>query len=321
MITPESAVLTTFSPLLQVDIYLPPGYPSRPPVAYVRLGAPNLYLKEHHAHVGSDGHVYLPYLHEWSPRTHNLVELVVAMSSVFSADPPVFTRTTPKPPSVTTLDRDTQQQLEAAMIREAEEESRKAEEARLEAIRQQEAAQREAEEMRAAQLAFEERKRLQVKEALTKKLRSHLVDLSHQTKLRIQSDRQDQKQLNRHELAKQIDFLEKLKASLEQNHETIDSKTAEIQAWLAQQHSTTFQKQETSVDDLVVVSNKQLLDLSAENAALTDALYFLDRALQKGTLPLHDHLKHVRQLAKRQFLVRALLHKISQTNIRTKLSV
>lgn len=41
---------------LLVDLYLPPGYPHRPPVAYVRL-TENMYLKENHMHVGSDGKV------------------------------------------------------------------------------------------------------------------------------------------------------------------------------------------------------------------------------------------------------------------------
>ena len=285
-----------------------------------------MYLKEHHAHVGSDGHVYLPYLHEWNPRTHNLIELVVAMSSAFGLDPPVFTRSTRPPPTMTSstgdyganmLDRDTQQQVEEAMIREAEEASRKEEEERLEALRKQEAARRQEEEMRAAQLAFEERKLLEVREALAQKLRSYLVDLSHQTKRHIQSDQQDQHRLNRKQLPKQIDFLENLKKNLEQQQQTIDKATADIQAWLAEQKScsSSTSQQELSVDDLCIPSNPQMMDLAAENAALTDALYFLDRALQKGTLDLSCHLKHVRQLAKRQFLVRALLHKIAQVQI------
>lgn len=83
---------------LLTDMYLPAGYPQRPPVAYVRLASPQMYLKEGHKHVGSDGKIYLPYLHEWRPSTHNLIELVVAMSSVFSADPPVFTRSSTAPP-------------------------------------------------------------------------------------------------------------------------------------------------------------------------------------------------------------------------------
>jgi ESCRT-I complex subunit TSG101 len=84
---------------LLTDMYLPAGYPTRPPVAYVRLANSNMYLKENHRHVGPDGKIYLPYLHEWKPPTHNLIELVVAMSSVFSADPPVFTRTSTNPTS------------------------------------------------------------------------------------------------------------------------------------------------------------------------------------------------------------------------------
>ena len=38
---------------LLVDIYLPNGYPTRPPVCFIRL-VENMYLKENHRHVGSD---------------------------------------------------------------------------------------------------------------------------------------------------------------------------------------------------------------------------------------------------------------------------
>lgn len=46
-------------------------------------------LKVGHKHVDQSGLVYLPYLHEWTARTHNLVELIANMSSVFGAEPPV----------------------------------------------------------------------------------------------------------------------------------------------------------------------------------------------------------------------------------------
>jgi ESCRT-I complex subunit TSG101 len=296
---------------LLVDIYLPQGYPSRPPVAYVRLGAPNMYLKENHAHVGSDGHVYLPYLHEWSPHTHNLIELVVAMSSVFSADPPVFTRSTPPNAALTSSnsDRDAIAQVEAAILREAEEASRQDEAARREALR----AAQEEEEMRKAQLEFNRRKTLEVKDQLTQKIRQHLVQLSQETAAQIQSDQQDQERLNRKQLQKQLYFLSNTKKNLQAHHKTLDAKTEEIQFWIASSKSVSVE--EISVDDMCTPSNPQMMDLSAENASLTDALYFLDRALQKGTIDLTSHLKHVRSLAKRQFLVRATLHKVSQQEI------
>ena len=267
-----------------------------------------MYLKEHHPHVGSDGHVYLPYLHEWRPHTHNLIELVVAMSSVFSADPPVFTRST-QPPTRHQLrpsnsDRDAIQQVEACIAREAEEANRAAEAARR--------AAREEEEMRAAQQLIEKRETMQVKEQLSQKLRQHLLLFSQQTAIQIQSDQADQQRLNRQQLQKQLEFLSNTKANLLKQHATLDRKTDEIQSWIASHKSVSLDDTTTSVDDLLVPSNVQIMNLSAENASLTDALYFLDRALQKGTLDLTTHLKHVRQLAKRQFLVRALLQKVSQ---------
>lgn len=50
-------------------------------------------LKVGHRHVDQSGLVYLPYLHEWAARTHNLVELIANMSGVFGAEPPVCMRT------------------------------------------------------------------------------------------------------------------------------------------------------------------------------------------------------------------------------------
>jgi len=76
-----------------MDIFLGPSYPSRPPVCYVRIPSSDMFLKKNHPYVGSDGQVFLPYLSDWRPSSHSLIELLVVMSSVFSADPPVFMRT------------------------------------------------------------------------------------------------------------------------------------------------------------------------------------------------------------------------------------
>lgn len=107
-----------------VDIYLPPTYPSRPAVCFVRLGAVNMYLKPMHPHVGSDGHVYLPYLHEWRPHSHDLVGLVVSMSSVFSNDPPVFTRHTQQDQDRHEEERCAQQKEDERRRREEDESNR-----------------------------------------------------------------------------------------------------------------------------------------------------------------------------------------------------
>lgn len=330
---------------LLVDLYLPPGYPHRPPVSFVRL-TENMYLKENHMHVGPDGKVYLPYLHEWNLRSHNLVELVVAMSSVFSGDPPVFTRAPstasstashsrhgsassasashqqqppPPPPfpdsmgSQSSQNSYSQREAEERLAREAAEANRVAEAARR--------AEREEEEREiqiAAQKEWEERRKQEIKAQVKEKLSKHLQEISVQMKAQVQTYQRDQQRLHtaQDKLSQQLKLYEEAKESMEDKLSIVEEKTEEIQAWLGDvENIEQDSQQEKSIDDLVQPGSKvhqQMLELSAENASLTDALYFLDRALYLGNLECETHLKHVRRLAKRQFLARAHLMKINQ---------
>ena len=76
---------------LPIDMYLPPPYPQRPPTVFIRPVA-SMAIKENHRHVGLDGRVYLPYLHEWRANTHELRELAVWMSSLFGDQPPCYAK-------------------------------------------------------------------------------------------------------------------------------------------------------------------------------------------------------------------------------------
>jgi ESCRT-I complex subunit TSG101 len=135
----------------------------------------------------------------------------------------------------------------------------------------------------------------------------------------------------------QLAFLKKHETVLMECNNTVDQKQEAIQEWLedvavqkisvgdGEDTTTTTTTNEngihtttTSVDDMVQPTNAlhgQMLDLAAENAAISDALYFLDRGLYKGHLDCEVHLKQVRRLAKRQFLVRAHLIKIHQAMV------
>jgi ESCRT-I complex subunit TSG101 len=328
---------------LLVDIYLPPGYPIRPPVSYIRL-APNMYLKENHPHVGSDGMVYLPYTHEWNSRTHSLIEMVVAMSSVFSADPPCFTRSTPAPPppppppaasnsnnnpppptysnagfvsSSTTTTRDDsserymREQIEAIVAKEAEEANSAAEIARRAAKEDE-----DREKQVAAQTLWEKQKKTKTEEQVNQKIHAYLTTEAEETKTSVQADWRDQEQLKQSKktIAEELEHLGKTKEQLEQHIATVDAKTGEIEQWL-EESKDNKQNEEANVDEMCQPVSKlhaQMLDLSAENAALTDALYFLDRGMYMGQMDCNTHLKSVRNLAKKQFLVRAHLIKIDQ---------
>lgn len=331
---------------LLIDMYLPAGYPRSPPVCFVRL-AENMYLKEGHRHVGSDGKVYLPYLHEWSSSTHNLVELVVAMSSVFSADPPVFTRaatsnasssssTTTRPAAATTTATHQQQgtaynnndssmqhedserwmaeQIEAVMAKEAREVA--------EAARQAEIKEKERARALEAQKAWEKARTDQVRQEVNSKCTAHVREQSKQCQKTIHADKRDQQRLH---LAKeqkinyQLDLYKDKRKEIKKLIEATENRTVDIKKWLEAMKDYKDNNSKAAeaghVDDMVhtdTIPHTQMLDLSAENQSISDALYFLDKALQSGQLTCEEHLRQVRRLAKRQFLVRAHLIKIHQ---------
>jgi len=335
---------------LLVDIYIPPGYPIRPPVSFVRL-AENMYLKESHPHVGSDGMVYLPYTHEWNPRTHSIIEMIVAMSSVFSADPPVFTRAAPPPSpsppppayssyvsssnnnssssttSISTAtatatgnggritsndpDRYMQEQIAAIMAKEAEESNHAAEIVRK-ANREEEEKKQQIE----AQKEWEVKKCEQIRTDVNKKIRSYLQNSTEETSSTLVCDWRDQEQLKQtnKQIDQEIQDLSNKKIQMKQHIETIDIKTEEIKSWLEESEDDTTKESDknNNVDDICQPVNKlnnQMLDLSASSNALTDCMFFLDRGLYSGQIDCTTHLKMIRKLAKRQFLIRAHLIK------------
>jgi hypothetical protein len=365
---------------LLTDIYLPAGYPNRPPVAFVRL-AENMYLKENHRHVGADGKVYLPYLHEWNAATHNLVELVVAMSSVFSADPPVFTRAptataapvvsasasaiatsrtseAPPPPFSHAISSSTnsnasnnnsktavtrrdsfssgvpswQRDAEDILAAEAAEANAAADAART-AERERKAQLQAAADMS----AWEQARLFSIRDQVAVKMHKALQESCTVTQQQVQQDWRDQQNLELAEKDKlnvQLAFVKKHQKQLLSATDKVETQHVALQEWLddaATAMDTTATAAEngqngggndvngttagTAVDDMVLPAtalNGQMLDLAAENAAISDALYFLDRGLYKGHLDCEAHLRQVRRLAKRQFLVRAHLIKIHQ---------
>lgn len=56
----------------------------------------------------------------------------------------------------------------------------------------------------------------------------------------------------------------------------------------------------------------RLVNAYAEEAAIEDSIYYIGEALRNGVLDLEVFLKHVRQLSRRQFMLRALMQKCRQ---------
>jgi ESCRT-I complex subunit TSG101 len=90
----------------------------------------------------------------------------------------------------------------------------------------------------------------------------------------------------------------------------IDAAIREASAWLEQNT-----KHEVDVDAATEPKEpliKQLLAIIAEDAAIEDMIYYLERALLKGSIDLETYLKEVRRLSREQFYKKALVSKIHQ---------
>ncbi len=202
------------------------------------------------------------------------------------------------------------EQLTAMMAREAEEANRVAEIARRADMEE-----KEREEQLTAQKEWERRKLEQTRIEVNNKIKVFLQKFNDQTKKQLNADWRDQEHLkqNKKSLDKEIEDLTERKRDLKNHIETMDAKTNEIENWL--EESKSAKEEEPDVDDLcqpVTKLDAQMLDLSAESAALTDTMYFLDRGMYMGQIDCTTHQKMIRKLAKKQFLIKAHLIKINQ---------
>lgn len=66
------------------------------------------------------------------------------------------------------------------------------------------------------------------------------------------------------------------------------------------------------IDFFLFVQTWRLLNAYAEEAAIEDSIYYIGEALRNGVLDLEVFLKHVRQLSRKQFMLRALMQKCRQ---------
>jgi len=72
---------------------------------------------------------------------------------------------------------------------------------------------------------------------------------------------------------------------------------------------------DVSVDEVVCsisIVHNQLIDLVAEDNAISDTIYHVTRALDAERIDLNQYLKAVRSLAREQYMKRALIERINE---------
>ncbi|KAL7485195.1 hypothetical protein ACHAW6_010801 [Cyclotella cf. meneghiniana] len=325
---------------LPIDVFLPPPYPLRPPTVFVRPVA-TMAIRENHRHVALDGQVYLPYLHEWRPNTHDLTELAVWMSSTFGSDPPCYSRpvaisrpaTNPSPPSYpasvnssygsnASANSSIDEQRRIDIEREIAEANIAAEAARNAAI-EEARIERQAQELQRQH--DEQLSSLRV--LATSKAQDRVRQVFDGMRDELRRELKDQKvlELGKEKIEQLLREGQKRKNLLLKENSSIDEAIHSLETWIeaVEQHKKKSEEENSSnekddqrkVDVLAIpvdTYSAQMLALSSETAAIDDCIYFLDRSLVKGNITLDVFLKEVRKLSKRQFMAKAHLMKIAQ---------
>lgn len=314
---------------LPIDMFLPPPYPLRPPTVYVRPVS-SMAIRENHRHVGLDGQVYLPYLHEWRPTSHDLCELAVWMSSTFGSDPPCYAKPV-NPSTSAAVGISNAASHTSSMSNSYTNASMSAEELRRIAIEQEiadanlaaetarkAAVEEERLEREAAQLKQQHDVQLSgMKQMAASKVQFRMRQLFDESKVELRRELKDQRLLEagKARIEHLLKDAEDRKTLLMQENTNMDEAISNLETWIEavrqqkdkSEAEVTYCDNEEKIDLQTIpvdTHSAQMLSLSAESAAIDDCIYFLDRALVKGSIPLDVFLKEVRKLSKRQFMAK-----------------
>lgn len=146
--------------------------------------------------------------------------------------------------------------------------------------------------------AVEEKVKARLKEALS----------GAQAEMDVLKRTHDELTQGKAKLDDMINRMDREQAELEANLQNLRERNDELKELI---HKVENQGS-INVDEAVVTTAplyKQLLNAFAEENATEDAIYYLGEALRKGVIDLDVFLKHVRELSRKQFLLRALMQK------------
>lgn len=159
----------------------------------------------------------------------------------------------------------------------------------------------------------EEHIRASLLSAVEDKLRRRLKEQFSQLQAELETLQRTQQELTSGSvhLSDLFEKLKKEKAELEKNITILQDKEAELEKEIG----ILGDNQLIDVDEAVTTIAplyKQMLNAFAEEAATEDAIYYLGEGLRCSSIDLDAFLKQVRQLSRRQFMLRALMQRCRQ---------
>lgn len=125
------------------------------------------------------------------------------------------------------------------------------------------------------------------------------------------------------QLNKGLKEMQDEKEGLEQQLQMVLMNSDVLEAWLRDNESKTRNLVALDVDDAIECVDslsKQMLECTASDLALEDAIYSLDKAAQEGSIPFDQYLRNVRLLSREQFFHRATAAKVRAAQMEAQVS-
>ncbi|OQR91519.1 dual specificity protein phosphatase, partial [Thraustotheca clavata] len=292
---------------IPVEIWMPEAYPFAAPTCYVRPTA-DMMIKSGHPHVDQNGLIMLPYSTHWDS-DHSLAELIGYQCSVFGTQPPVYKRPAHQPATQTYTPQYNAHPYENRM-----QQSTTQYPYRQSQTSQYSSSSASYNQTYSAYTPPNVDPTIKLKAEATEKIQHELQKLYKRIREEIDAQFETQRDIaHGHEtLQHGQQSLTQLKGDLEQTLLNIQDTDSQVTKWLSEQEN----QQEMDVDEVLVPTDtlsQQQLEAYADQQAIEDALYFMDRALANGEIELAVFLKEVRKMARKQFMCVALMQKIYDT--------
>ncbi|KAJ4964940.1 hypothetical protein NE237_016789 [Protea cynaroides] len=269
---------------IPVIIWLMESYPRHRPCVYV-TPTPDMTIKRPHPHVNPSGLVSHAYLHNWIYPSSNLVDLVCNLSHIFSKDPPLYTRDQTQKPNLRSSSLPSTVPSYSSSPQHSED--------------------------------LEEVYRKKAIDKLMEKLQVDAEGLKNATTGDVE-ELFDLQEVLRHRdelLSKEMRKLEEEKESLEQELQMVLMNTDLLESWLRENEKRVRKTRTVEVEEIFEPCDRisrQMLECSAADLAIEDAIYSLDKAVQEGSVPFDQYLRNIRMLSREQFIHRATATKAAR---------
>ncbi|KAM0855781.1 hypothetical protein ACQ4PT_049562 [Festuca glaucescens] len=292
---------------LPAVLWLPEPYPRAPPLVFLSPTR-DMLIKPHHPLVDRSGLVAgAPYLRSWVFPSSNLLDLARSLSHLFSLDPPLFSRSTPPNP-LPAAPSSTSSMHPAPSPRP-----------------HSEYASRPYRFPASPQLAARPPSTEDPTEVFRLNAIAKLVDMAYADAAALGAARAAEVvalsavQAELRGRAESVDggvrrIAEEMEA-LERRLQDVTMATDVIEAWVAENRKGAADDLDSETEGAIQpadVLSRQMLDCTAADRALEDAIYALDRGIQEGSVPFDGYLRSVRALAREQFFQRVLRTKVEQ---------